>query len=418
MTKPFDATKAVMGMAVFVGVCLYTLLSSLAHADPLKPITVQLKWKHQFQFAGYYAAKEKGFYSAAGFDVTLKEAGPSVNPIDEVLEGKAQYGVANAELLLYRMEGKPVTALAVIFQHSPLVLISLRETGILSPQDLIGKKVMFPSGHYGANTLGILLREGIDRSQIHQVPLSFNIEDLISKKVDAMVGYITDKPYILEKRGIPYHIMEPRVYGIDFYGDTLFTTEERAEEQFDEVRRFREATLKGWRYAMNNQQEIVDLILNEYDSERTREELLYEAKASAKLIMPSLVDLGHMNPGRWQHIAETFRSLNMATGGFDEDAFIFNASERALVDDFEAVWKTFFFVLLAAFAFILGLLAFNNRLQKRVAEQTAHLEEANQFLVNQTNELIAAESKLSELNLELEKRVAERTPIYMRPMKN
>ena len=79
----------------------------------LTPIAVQLKWKHQFQFAGFYAAVEKGFYQEAGFNVTLKEAGPMINPIDEVLSGRADYGVANSELVLYRMNGEPVTVLAL-----------------------------------------------------------------------------------------------------------------------------------------------------------------------------------------------------------------------------------------------------------------------------------------------------------------
>ncbi|MCG8671870.1 MAG: EAL domain-containing protein [Pseudomonadales bacterium] len=380
-----------------------------AYASDLTPITLQLKWKHQFQFAGYYAAKEKGFYSDAGFDVTLKEAAPGINPIEEVLNGNAQYGVANAELLLYRMTGRPVTALAVIFQHSPLVLLSLRETGITSPQDLVGKKVMFPEGHYGANTLGMLLKEGVDESKVNQIPLSFNIDDLITKKVDAMVGYITDKPFILEQQNIAHNVLEPRVYGVDFYGDTLFTSQRRAENSFDEVTRFREATLRGWLYAMGHPNEMIDIILNRYQSQRTRAELKYEAEVSRKLIMPKLVEMGHMNPGRWEHIAETFRSLHLVSGGFDSDQFIFDPEKRLMEGNFEAAWKTFSFILLGGFVFVLVLVFFNNRLQKRVKEQTCHLEEANQFLVKQTDELIAAETKLTELNKHLEERVAKRT---------
>lgn len=389
--------------------CFLVLGLSTAHAESLKPVTVQLKWKHQFQFAGFYAAIEKGYYREIGLDVNLREASPTLNPIDEVLGGRADYGVANAELLLYRMIGEPVTALAAIFQHSPLVIMSLSESGITTPQDLIGKRVMFPEGHYGANTLGVLLREGIDPDQVTQVPLSFNIQDLIDKKVDAMVGYITDKPYILEKHGISYHLINPRVYGVDFYGDTLFTREGHAIDNFEEVKQFREATLKGWRYALSHQAEIVDLIINRYQSERTRNELLYEARESAKLIMPELVDLGHQNPGRWEHIADTFRELHLVDGGFDKEAFVFNPEKRAVTKQFKTVRKVFLAVFTAAIAFILLLGAFNGRLKRRVKEQTAHLEEANQFLVHQTNELIAAEAKVSDLNRDLEQRVVERT---------
>lgn len=401
-------TFAFLSVSLLLVAGLVTAPSSYGD-DHLTPLTVQLKWKHQFQFAGFYAALERGYYEAAGLEVSLKEAGPAINPVEEVLSGRADYGVANAELLLYRMIGEPVTALAAIFQHSPLVILTLRESGIASPQDLIGKRVMFPDGPYGANTLGVLLKEGVDPSQVRQVPLSFNIEDLISGKVDAMVGYMTDKPFALEQQGIDYHMIEPNTYGVDFYGDTLFTTEQRSIEQFDEVKAFREATLKGWRYALSHQQEIVDLILNKYSTEFSREQLLFEARQTAELIMPQLIELGHMNPGRWEHIADTFRKLNLVDGGFDQQAFVFDPANRAMSSEFRFWRKVIVSVFVAALGFIVLLSAFNGRLKKRVHEQTAHLEEANQFLVHQTNELIAAEAKVSELNRDLENRVLERT---------
>ncbi|MDX1692138.1 MAG: EAL domain-containing protein [Ketobacteraceae bacterium] len=399
--------KALAGFAFFV--CIGFAVGFAQADSDLKPVTVQLKWKHQFQFAGFYAAIENGYYRDIGLDVTLKEAGPGTNPVEEVIKGNADYGVANAELLLYRMIGEPVTALAAIFQHSPLVIITLRESGITTPQDLIGKRVMFPEGPYGANTLGVLLKEGVDPSQVQQVPLSFNLEDLVSGNVDAMVGYITDKPYMLKERGISFQVIDPAVYGVDFYGDTLFTTEERSVEQFDEVKAFREATLKGWRYALSHQAELVDLIREKYTTSYSRDQLLYEARETAELIMPQLVDLGHMNPDRWEHIAETFRQLHLVGGSFDREAFVFDPANRAMSSEFRFWRKVFLAVVAGAVGFIVLLSAFNSRLKKRVQEQTAHLEEANQFLVHQTNELIAAESRVSELNRDLENRVLERT---------
>lgn len=383
--------------------------SAYAVEKDLKPVTVQLKWKHQFQFAGFYAAKAQGYYQDIGLDVTFKEAHPGINPIEEVLSGNADYGVANAELLLYRMIGEPVTALASIFQHSPLVLMTLRESGIASPQQLIGKKVMFPNGPYGANTLGILLKEGVHPSQVQQVPLSFNIDDLIHKKVDAMVGYVTDKPYLLQQRDIEYNVIEPRVYGVDFYGDTLFTTEANAKNKFLEVKAFRAATLKGWRYAISHQRELVDLIIAEYGNTLDRDALLFEAKATVGLIMPELVELGHMNPGRWQHIAQVFRELKLVDGGFDQTAFLFDPQKHTLARQVESMHSGILAVAVLVLSFLLGLVFFNNHLKQQVRKQTEHLEEANQFLVKQTQELIAAETKVSELNKVLEKRVEERT---------
>lgn len=90
-------------------------------------VTLQLRWSHAFQFAGYYAAKEKGYYRDAGLDVSIQEAHAGDDLIKNVLDGKAQYGVGNSSLLVARKSGQPVVALAVIFQHSPQVLISRQQ---------------------------------------------------------------------------------------------------------------------------------------------------------------------------------------------------------------------------------------------------------------------------------------------------
>src|SRR5690606_37907258 len=156
-------------------------------------------------------------------------------------------------------QGVPVTALAVLLQHSPNVILSLPSAKIHSPQDLIGKRIMFAEGPYGAGTLSVLVKEGLSPSQYIHVPPTDSIEDLIAGKVDAMVGYVSSQAYQLRARGQAVNLLHPRQYGVDFYGDTLFTHQRRVEERPDEVRRFREATLQGWRYAIQNPDEIMDL---------------------------------------------------------------------------------------------------------------------------------------------------------------
>ncbi len=108
----------------------------------LEKVRLQLKWFHQFQFAGFYAAVEKGFYKEAGLDVTLLEGKPGMGFVDEVVSGRADYGIQKPGLLKDRYEGKPVVVLAAIIQHSPQIFIMKEDSGIWSPHDLIGKKVM------------------------------------------------------------------------------------------------------------------------------------------------------------------------------------------------------------------------------------------------------------------------------------
>ena len=109
-----------------------------ARAAELTKVTLQLKWRHQFQFAGYYVAEARGFYKEAGLDVRFVEATPGLQPVDEVLAGRAQFGVGTTDLLLYRHRRQPVVALAAIFQHSPSALMTLEGIGQKAPQLFLG----------------------------------------------------------------------------------------------------------------------------------------------------------------------------------------------------------------------------------------------------------------------------------------
>jgi ABC-type nitrate/sulfonate/bicarbonate transport system substrate-binding protein len=123
----FRSMATRVALALLLAMSLGRLMG--AEAPPLDHVTLQLKWKHQFQFAGYYAAVAKGFYREAGLDVSLVEANPAHDPTEEVLAGHADFGVGNSDLVVFRAKGKPVVVLAAIFQHSPLVLVVRAASG-------------------------------------------------------------------------------------------------------------------------------------------------------------------------------------------------------------------------------------------------------------------------------------------------
>jgi len=168
-------------------------------------VYLQLRWHHQFQFAGYYAALEKGFYKDEGIEVRLRSGDPDHLPVSEVLSGSAQYGEGNSEILYQRLQGKPLIALAAIFQHSPSVLLTLQSSGIRSVHDLIGKKVMLANSDEDADFLTMLHNEDISPSQLNIIPSSYQLDDLISGKVDAFNSYTTNEPYFLKKNSIAYN---------------------------------------------------------------------------------------------------------------------------------------------------------------------------------------------------------------------
>lgn len=296
--------------------------------DTLETVTLQLKWKHQFQFAGYYAAIEKGYYRDAGLNVLLREAESSEGSLKNVLSGDAQFGVASSELVVVRAQGKPVVALAPIFQHSPLILLVLQESGIENLHELSGKRIMLEPQE--AELYAYFESEGISLSKLVVVPNTFDAADLISGKVDAMSAYSTDEPFRLREAGKEYLLFNPRAGGIDFYGDTLFTTEDEIRRNPERVRRFLDASLKGWDYALHNSEEVVDLILAKYSTRHTRDHLLFEADATRRLIEPDLVEIGYVNPGRWRTIAETYARHGMMPARVSLDGFLYERTPRMI----------------------------------------------------------------------------------------
>lgn len=276
----------------------------------LDTVTLQLNWKHQFQFAGYYAAAEKGYFRDAGLDVRIVEAKEGGDPIAAVLEGSAEFGVGASELALHRARGEPVVALAVILQHSPLVLLASSRR-IHTLPDLVGKRIMLMP--HETELYAYLRREKVTRYEA--IPHSFDPTDLMEGKVDAISGYVTDETFVLQRADFPYVTFSPRMAGIDFYGDTLFTTESQIKRRPELVKAFREASLKGWHYAMAHPKEIADLILARYGNRHSREHLLFEAREMSRLMQPDLVEIGQMSQERWQQIADTYAELGMIPAG-------------------------------------------------------------------------------------------------------
>lgn len=290
-------------------------------AQALEPVTLQLKWTHAFQFAGYYAAEEKGYYREAGLEVHIEEARPDSDPVKAVVDGRAQFGVGMSNLLLVRQAGQPVVVLAVIFQHSPLVIAARQEKPEQTVHDLVGKRVMIE--HHSDELFAYLKQEGIPVDRLQQVPHSFDPDDLIKGRVDAMSAYSTNESYLLDQAHLRYQTYSPRAAGIDFYGDNLFTVERELKQNPQRVEAFRAASLKGWQYAMAHPDEIAELIYRKYSRAHPVAFYRFEASRMVPLMRTDLIDVGYMTPGRWMHIASTYADLGLLPRNFSLSGFLY-----------------------------------------------------------------------------------------------
>ncbi|XDD47057.1 ABC transporter substrate-binding protein [Leptospira sp. WS39.C2] len=368
----------------------------------VEKVTLHLKWFHQFQFAGYYAAYEKGFYKDVGLDVELIESSVGVKGIHEkVVRTTGQYGVGSNELLLQRHMGKPVVVLGVIFQHSPSVLFFKKSSNLQSIHDLAGKRVMLTP--WMEEIVAYLKKEGINPSDLQLLEHKFNPRDLIEGRVDAYSGYATTQAFDFKKAGLPVVAYSPRLAGIDFYGDNFFTSEEEVEKFPNRVKAFREATLRGWIYAMDHQDEIVDLIYAKYSQKNPKERLLFEAQQMTPLIQPVLVEMGYMNPGRWKHINDIYFELGMLPKNISLKGFMYDPNPPR---NYNWLYYTFFTVLsIVAIIWLVQWKRLNKQyaenLKNQVKQRTEELRQSNeslqilnQSLVNTLKELTEAQDRL------------------------
>jgi len=321
-------SRELRGLLLVFACAMTALLHDSAFAAPPDKVRLQLKWFHQFQFAGYYAAQSKGFFRDEALDVELLEGAPEHTPTTMVLEGKADFGVHDgADLVYRRLQGDPLVAVAAIFQHSPVALLSRKSNNIRHPADLVGREIGVDQSQGAVGLLAMFRHEGIgvrsiyDVTPVHFVPMpggeeSF-IDHLAEGRVAAVQVYLTRLP--TPRRGNEFEpaILNPLDYGVDFYGDTLFTSKAYLEAKPDVVARFRRASAKGWQYAMEHREEIADLILTlptiRPTKKNDRQTLLAEAEVMNSMIQPVLVEIGHMNPGRWQRMADIYLELGMVT---------------------------------------------------------------------------------------------------------
>ena len=272
----------------------------LTAAEAEESVTLRLKWFHQAQFAGFYVAKDKELYKAAGLNVDIQPGGPDFPAIQMVTGGNEQFGVTAADqILIARSKGVPVVALAVIFRRNPFVLFSLAKSGIKAPADYVGKNIGVKIG--GNEELiyrAILAKAGIDKAKLNEIPVKFDITPLLAGAVDVWPGYLINEVLAAREKGFDVNIVSPPDYGIDLYADTLFTTEKMLKEKPDVVRKFVSATLRGWSSAIAAPEEAAQITVK-YGAKLTYEHELAMMKASLPLLQPDAQPVGWMDAANW-----------------------------------------------------------------------------------------------------------------------
>lgn len=318
---------------IFAFLLLFT--SMHASQNSLQKVSLQLQWLDQFQFAGYYMAKEKGFYKDAGFDVEIKKFSYETDLIGDVVSGKTTYGIGRSSLVWYYAQGREISLLSAAFQSSPLALIALESSKIESIKDFASKNAMTTENAVEiASVYAMINAAKVDKNSITFKKHTFDLEELIDGRVDLYTGYVSNEPFILKKRGIPYRLFSPKDRGFDFYSDILFTSQENVRKNPLKVESFKKASIKGWEYAFKNIDEAVDIIYKKYNpTNKTRDALVFEAYELKKLAYKDNVPLGSIKKSKIERILDIYRVTGLVESDVDIDKLIFNAKDGFLTKE-------------------------------------------------------------------------------------
>ena len=306
-------------------ILLMMMLVQLFSAQNLEKVTLQLQWYHQFQFAGYYMAKEKGFYKDVGLDVEIKKYKSDINPVDQVISKKANYATGRSSLIIDSSKGKGVVALAAILQSSPLVLVARLDSGIHRIEDLHGKRV--GGDHTTVNTVSILAMLKKKNIVVDYTPgdnTKNDIENLLDKNVDVIAAYVTNEIYTLTHTNVKFIVFNPKNYKFNFYSDILFSSEDEVNIHPQRTRNFKNASLKGWEYAFSHIDETVQLILDKYNTQnKTKEALTFEANKLRELAYYKTDKIGRIDNSKIKNIYNIYKNLGLVENSIDLNIFIF-----------------------------------------------------------------------------------------------
>lgn len=257
------------------------LAFSGAQAQKSIPVKLQLKWFPQAQFAGFFVAKEKGFFKEEGLDVTLLPIGDQ-SPIQTVVTGAADFGTTwITDLLTARQNGLPVVHIAQIFQKSGFTLVSLKSSSLKTPKDFKGKRMgVWPSGNeYPA--VAMLKKYGYSSSldataskpDVQAITYPFDPALVFPDKVDlvsAMTYNELDQIMGLGYSADKLKVFKASDYGVNLLEDLMFTSEKvLSDKNFggsgltgkEVAAKLIRASIKGWDYAVKHQAEAVQMVL-------------------------------------------------------------------------------------------------------------------------------------------------------------
>ena len=350
MAKLNRVVTALDNLARWVCCLVLMLAANSAAAVAADQVVLQLHRGVQFEFAGYYTALWKGFYREVGIEVGIKPgAPPGAAPIDavrEVVERRAQFGTGTTQLLVYAAQGSPLMLLAPIFQRSGAAIYYRADGNFSSIRSLSGAKLgrLLPSNVLDLEFRTAALSEDIDPDKLRSVSIEpvQAIAALADRRVDAVVGSAWELPWLAQEHAVPLKSFGFSGSRPEFYGDGLFTLQRFADAEPGTVRRFREASIRGWQYALQHPEEMAARVAALPAAVPVRDPggfARYQSEVARKLAIFPDIPLGHSDVERWKGIQQSLIAIGAISHPVDLEGFLYESGEAGL-------WLTRRFALL------------------------------------------------------------------------
>lgn len=340
MAKLNRVVTALDNLARWVCCLGLMLAANSAAAVAADQVVLQLHRGVQFEFAGYYTALWKGFYREVGIEVEIKPGAPlGAAPFDavrEVVERRAQFGTGTTQLLVHTAQGSPLVLLAPIFQRSGGAIYYRADGNFSSIRSLLGAKLgrVLPSNVLDLEFRAAALSEDIDPDKLKSVSIEPDqaVAALADRRVDAVVGSAWGLPWQAQQRPLAVKAFELSGHP-EFYGDALFTLQRFANAEPGIVRRFREASIRGWQYALQHPEEIAARVAELPAAVPVRDPggfARYQSEVARKLAVFPDIPLGQSDVERWKGIQQSLITIGAISHPVDLEGFLYEPGEGGL----------------------------------------------------------------------------------------
>jgi len=316
-----------------------------AQSTKLTKVTLQLKWVAQAQFAGYYAARDKGYYKQAGLDVNIKVGGPDIIPESVVAGGAAQFGIDwVSNLLAARDSGTKLVDIAQVFQRSGMTELTWKDTGLNTIAKLRGKKVGNWLGGNEWELFAALTRAGMDPTHnkgVKIVKQPFDMNLFLRRQIDAASAMTYNElAQVLESKNpktgklvklSELNVIRMQAIGTGMLEDDVFTTQKWISSKANQAiaKKFLAASFRGWIYCRDHLEACTNIVLKNGTALPHGHQRWMMNEINA-LIWPSPRGIGIMDPASFRRTARISKQFGVIKKAATSAAYRTDLARAAL----------------------------------------------------------------------------------------